>query len=128
MEDRRISTYISKRLCISQERPKQDDFGTKHNRCRILRDNLALFEANSSNFWKRFVTMDETWVHHYQPETKGSQNNESICHQSQRRRRSHPLLARSWSQFSGMRKENYWWTTSRWVVLSMDNIVYYPLI
>ena len=49
---------------------------------------------------------------------RSSQNNGSIrSHQPHRRSRSHPLLARSWPLFSGMRKECYWWTTSRRVIL-----------
>ena len=39
-------------------------------RCTVSMGNLALFEANEDNFLARFITMDKTWVHHYQPETK----------------------------------------------------------
>ena len=42
----------------------------KSTRCTISMGNLELFEANEDNFLARFITMDETWVHHYQPETK----------------------------------------------------------
>ena len=43
-----------------------------HKRARLVtsRDNLALFERDPEDFLQRFVTMDETWVHHYQPESK----------------------------------------------------------
>ena len=40
----------------------------EHTRCRMSRENLALFEDNPSNFLEQFV--DEAWVHHYQSETK----------------------------------------------------------
>ncbi|CAF4956922.1 unnamed protein product [Pieris macdunnoughi] len=32
--------------------------------------NLSLYKRNPSEFLRRFVTIDETWVHHYTPETK----------------------------------------------------------
>ena len=31
---------------------------------------LQLFEKNSADFLQLFVTMNETWIHHYTPETK----------------------------------------------------------
>ena len=36
------------------------------------RDNLALFNADPEDFHARFVTVDETWVHHFTPESKRS--------------------------------------------------------
>ena len=32
--------------------------------------NLALFEADLVSFLERFLTQDECWVHHFEPETK----------------------------------------------------------
>ena len=40
----------------------------KHNRRTLSSTNLNLFEEDPANFLKRFVTMDETWVHHFTPE------------------------------------------------------------
>jgi histone-lysine N-methyltransferase SETMAR len=31
---------------------------------------LAMFRSNKAEFLRRFITMDETWVHHFTPETK----------------------------------------------------------
>ncbi|UYV85081.1 hypothetical protein LAZ67_X004507 [Cordylochernes scorpioides] len=39
-------------------------------RRKVSSDNLALFEANPEEFVNRFVTMDETWAHHFTPESK----------------------------------------------------------
>lgn len=39
-------------------------------RMRTSADNLQVFERNPTDFIRRFVTMDETWIHHYIPETK----------------------------------------------------------
>jgi histone-lysine N-methyltransferase SETMAR len=42
----------------------------KRDRVRCSRDNLQLFQRNPQDFRHRFVTVDETWMHHYTPETK----------------------------------------------------------
>lgn len=42
----------------------------KKNRVDISRVNLEKFQADQDSFLSRFVTMDETWVHHFDPETK----------------------------------------------------------
>ncbi|UYV75229.1 hypothetical protein LAZ67_12002992 [Cordylochernes scorpioides] len=39
-------------------------------RRKLSSDNLALFEANPEEFINIFVTMDETWAHHFAPESK----------------------------------------------------------
>ena len=39
-------------------------------RRNMSRTNLALLDADPERFFKRYVTMDETWEHHFQPETK----------------------------------------------------------
>lgn len=36
----------------------------------MAKDNLALFEADPGIFLQQFVAIDETWVHHFQLETK----------------------------------------------------------
>ena len=33
---------------------------------------LELFKRSKKDFLHRYVTMDETWIHHYTPETKRS--------------------------------------------------------
>lgn len=42
----------------------------KQNRMDISEQCLARFRANPDEFLRRFITTDETWVHHYTPETK----------------------------------------------------------
>lgn len=42
----------------------------KQNRLDISKTLLDKFQEDSENFLSRFVTMDETWVHHFDPETK----------------------------------------------------------
>jgi histone-lysine N-methyltransferase SETMAR len=42
----------------------------KRVRAVTSKTNLALYKRNKQEFLRRFVTMDETWVHYYTPETK----------------------------------------------------------
>lgn len=90
MQDRRLSCrQIAERLGVSLERadkiltkelklskvsarwvPRLLTPEQKRTRCTMSKDNLQLFEADKGNFLARFITMDESWVHHYQPETK----------------------------------------------------------
>lgn len=42
----------------------------KRERVRLSLNNLRLFEQNSEEFLRRFITVDETWIHFYTPETK----------------------------------------------------------
>jgi len=46
------------------------DAGEKQVRLATSRDNLSLYNADPANFLRRYVTMDETWAHHFDPETK----------------------------------------------------------
>ena len=40
------------------------------NRVTAYQENLNQWQNNSDDFLKRVVTVGETWVHHYDPETK----------------------------------------------------------
>ena len=42
----------------------------KRNRVTTSIECLALFNRNKDEFLRRFVTVDETWIHHNTPETK----------------------------------------------------------
>ena len=42
----------------------------KLERVDVSQHNLDMFKHNRKEFLRRFVTVDETWIHHYTPETK----------------------------------------------------------
>ena len=42
----------------------------KRNRMTTSKHCLDMFKRNRKEFLRRFVTVDETWIHHYTPETK----------------------------------------------------------
>ena len=42
----------------------------KQIRVEIANENLKLFKEDEAKFLSRIVTGDETWIHHWDPETK----------------------------------------------------------
>ena len=90
LEDRRISgKSIAEKLVISRERvvsiihkdldmgklsaksvPKCLNADQKRQRCQSSEQLWNFFSARSKYFLSRLVTMDETWLYHYDPETK----------------------------------------------------------
>ncbi|EFN79443.1 hypothetical protein EAI_11368, partial [Harpegnathos saltator] len=44
--------------------------GQKRIRMRISQACLDRFKQNKIDFKRRFITVDETWIHHYTPERK----------------------------------------------------------
>jgi histone-lysine N-methyltransferase SETMAR len=53
----------------------------KRTRRKISEQCLEGFNKNKTNFVLRLITMDETWVHHYTPESKqqSKQWTEAVC-------------------------------------------------
>jgi len=90
LEDRRISAKsIAEQLGISRERvgpiirkdfnmrklsakwvPKCLNAHQKHQWCQSSEQILDFFRRDPYHFLSRLVTMDETWLYHYVPETK----------------------------------------------------------
>jgi len=42
----------------------------KRQRCQSSEELLEFFQHNPNDFLSQLVTMDETWLYHYEPETK----------------------------------------------------------
>ena len=42
----------------------------KHTRLVMLQANLVLFEADPASFLESFLTQDECWGHHFEPEPR----------------------------------------------------------
>ena len=52
--------WVPRLLTLEQKRVRE----TKSEEC------LKMFKGNPREFLRRYVTVDETWIHHYTPETK----------------------------------------------------------
>jgi len=90
LEDHRISTKsIAEQLDISRERvgsiihedldmrkisakwiPNCLKVDQRRQRCQLSEQLLDFFCRDPNDFLSRLVTMDETWLYHYDPETK----------------------------------------------------------
>jgi len=90
LKDRRISAKsIAKQMGISRERvgaiihedldkrklstkwvPKCLNADQKRQLCQSSEQLLEFFRRDRNDFLSRLVTMDETWLYHYDPETK----------------------------------------------------------
>jgi len=90
LEDRRISAKsLAEQLGISRERvgsiihedldmrklsakcvPKCLNMDQKRQLCQSSEQLLEFFRRDLNAFLSRLVTMDETWLYHYDPETK----------------------------------------------------------
>lgn len=57
-----------KKLCARWV-PRFLTIDQKDQRLRHSKANLAMMQRNRTEFLRRFVTMDETWIHHYTPES-----------------------------------------------------------
>ncbi|KMQ91973.1 histone-lysine n-methyltransferase setmar [Lasius niger] len=83
----------------------------KQNRVRCTKDGLQLFQRNPQDFRRCFVTVDETWIHHYTPEASGKEPrnspNNGLPAGSLHQKRRRPFLrpGRLWQLSFGIRKE-----------------------
>lgn len=58
-----------KKLC-AQWVPHSLTMQQKHIRMRLYQQHLERFRKDKKDFVRRFITMDETWVYHHDPESK----------------------------------------------------------
>lgn len=58
-----------KKLCARWV-PRLLTVDNKQNRVTASKECLQLLNHNKTEFFRRFITCDETWVHYYTPETK----------------------------------------------------------
>ncbi|UYV82441.1 hypothetical protein LAZ67_21002182 [Cordylochernes scorpioides] len=68
--DRIMREHLGLRKLSARWVPKLLTPDQKAVRRKLSSDNLALFEANPEKFVNRFVSMDETWAHHFTAESK----------------------------------------------------------
>ena len=70
----RVWSIITNDLCMKKVAarwvPKLLTEEQKKERVRLSRQNLRVYNANEEDFLARFVTMVETWVHYFDPETR----------------------------------------------------------
>ena len=80
--------------------PKSLSHEQMATRASVYNALLKRFRSKEEDFLSRLVTVDETWVHYYEPENK-AQCCQSVGPGSLRPKKfkTHPLLARWWQLF-----------------------------
>jgi len=61
LDMRKLCARWVPRLLTMEQKQRRED---------VSIECLAMFHSNKAEFLRRFITMDETWVHHFTPETK----------------------------------------------------------
>jgi len=101
LDDRRMKVHeIAETIGISKERveyilheeldmiklcarwvPRLLTADQKRTRMKISEQCLECFNKDKTDFVRRFITMDETWIHHYTPESKQQSKEwkEAVC-------------------------------------------------
>ena len=75
--------------------PRNLNVQDRFQRLQSSRELLGVYEENPENFHARFVTGDETWIHHWDPETKQDQcNGSTLAHPHQRSSKPNLQLAK----------------------------------
>jgi len=65
-----LHEYLDMKKVSARWVPRLLTLDHKRNRVTISKECLAMFNRNPKEFLRRFVTVDETWIHHTTPETK----------------------------------------------------------
>jgi hypothetical protein len=78
----------------------------KGTRMKIFEQCLEYFNKNKTDFVHRFIAMDETWIHHYTPESKqqSKQWTEAGC-SARKKTKSVPSAGKIMAPVSGILKE-----------------------
>lgn len=64
-----LHEHLSMRKLFSRWVPRFLTIDQKQHRINDSESNLLLFKHDPKDFVRRYVTMDETWIHHYTPES-----------------------------------------------------------
>jgi [histone H3]-lysine36 N-dimethyltransferase SETMAR len=65
-----LTEHLKLRKVSARWVPRMLTTDQQHDRLKTCRQLLERFSANREDFIFRYVTVDETWVHHFDPETK----------------------------------------------------------
>ncbi|GFX46077.1 putative mariner transposase [Trichonephila clavipes] len=64
-----VNEYLDMQKLCSKWVPRELTIDQKQQRIDDSKQCLELFNRNKSEFLHRYVTMDETWLHHFTPES-----------------------------------------------------------
>ncbi|KAF7272296.1 hypothetical protein GWI33_014920 [Rhynchophorus ferrugineus] len=64
-----IHEYVGMRMLCAKWVPREHIFDQKQRRVDDLEQCLKMIKHNKPEFLRRYVTMDETWLHHFTPKS-----------------------------------------------------------
>ena len=69
-----VSTIVNRNLGarkLKKKRvPRELSKDQKRRRVEVSKQNLNLLRRNPRDFWRRLLTVDETWIHHFTPDSR----------------------------------------------------------
>ena len=65
-----LNDHLDMRKLCARWVPRLLTIDHKHTRVTTSKECLAMLKRNPKDFWRRYITVDETWIHHCTPETK----------------------------------------------------------
>jgi hypothetical protein len=65
-----VHEYLGMTKLSARWVPRLPTVDNKRDRMATSKQSCDLFKRNPKEFLRRFVTVDETWIHHYMPEMK----------------------------------------------------------
>lgn len=99
-----LSENLDMRKLCARWVPRLLTLEQKQRREDVSIECLAMFHSNKADFLRRFITTDETWVHHFTPETKEqSKQWTERGEPAPKKAKTVSSAGRSWRQFFGMR-------------------------
>ncbi|XP_029174745.1 uncharacterized protein LOC114943323 [Nylanderia fulva] len=119
-----LHEYLDMKKLSARWVPQLLTLDYKRNRVTTSKECLAMFRRNPNKFLRRFVTVDETWIHHNTTETKDNQDSGFLrvnVHQKRPRWVCRPT--RSWPPFFGMHAVSFTSITLKRVKRSQTNII-----
>ncbi|GFV53882.1 putative DD34D transposase [Trichonephila clavipes] len=74
-----VNEYLDMRKLCSKWVPRELTIDQKQQQIDDSKQCLELFNRNKSELLRRYVTMDETWLHHFTPESNGQSAEWTAC-------------------------------------------------
>ncbi|GFW51568.1 putative DD34D transposase [Trichonephila clavipes] len=99
-----MNEYLDMRKLCSKWVPCELTINQKQQRIDDSKQCLELFNRNKSELLRRYVTVDQTWLQHFTPESyrQSQPSGLHVMNRLQSVERCKSRLARLWHQYSGI--------------------------
>jgi hypothetical protein len=87
--------------------PKYPNMDQKRLRCQLSEQRLEFLQCEPNDFLLRLVTMDETWLYHYDPKTKQRWSGGIVTHPAQKNSECKKRLEKFLPRFFGIKTSSH---------------------